>query len=71
MAMARVDTELGLEEKEKLAKAIHQTLKPEKPCQGKPVFPNITILLPPHPKLPSLSTLVTSDSWAIFNRLGL
>ena len=38
VVMALVDPELGLEEKEKLAKAIHETPKPEKPRQGKPVF---------------------------------
>ena len=71
VVMALVDPELGLEEKEKLARAIHETPKPEKPRQGKPVFPDMTFLLAPHPRPPSLSTLVTTDSWAIFNRLGL
>ena len=71
VVMALVDPELGPEEKEKLAKAIHETPKPEKPRQGKPVFPDMTFLLAPHPRPPSLSTLVTTDSWAIFNRLGL
>ena len=69
--MALVDSELGVEEKEKLAKAIYRAPKPERPRQGKPVFPDITFLLSPHPKPPSLSTLATSDSWALFNRLGL
>ena len=70
VAMALVDTGLAAGEREDLAKAIHGAPKPEKPRQGKPVFPDLVFKLDPHPTPPSLSSLVTPHSWSLFNRLG-
>ena len=69
--MALVDEGLEKEEREELAKTLHATTKPVKPRQGKPVFPYLDFRLDPEPSPPSLASLVTPDTWAIFNRLGL
>ena len=69
--MALVDEGLGKVEREMLAKTLHATAKPVKPRQGKPVFPYLDFRLDPEPSPPSLASLVTPDTWAIFNRLEL
>ena len=70
--MALVDSEVDREEKESLARVLHGTpRRTEKTGSGKPVFPVISCLLTPTPTPPALSTMVTPDSWNLFDRLGL
>ena len=45
--------------------------KPVEPRKGKPEFPDLTFFMVPNPQPPSLASMVTVHSWAIFNRLGL
>ena len=45
--------------------------KPVEPRKGKSEFPDLTFFLVPNPQPPSLASMVTVHSWAIFNRLGL
>ena len=71
VVFALVDDGLPVEEREALAKAIHGTSREGNRTLGKPVFPTITTMLLPNPTPPSLSTLVTTDSWSLFDRLGL
>ena len=67
--LALADTHLEADEKEEIAKILHST--PRLPVQmGKPVFPVLDwrneILARPR-----LGSLVTSNSWLIFDKLGL
>lgn len=71
VTMALVDTGLSSSKREELAKAIHAMPKPEKPRNGKPEFPELIFFRNPNPEPPSLASLVTVHSLAIFNRLGL
>ena len=71
VVMALVDDKLEKGEREGLAKALHGTRRIRVTKAGKPVFPVIIWLLTPNPTPPSLSTLVTENSWVLFDRLGL
>ena len=69
--MALVDEGLEKGEREELARTLHATPKPVQPRKGKPEFPYLDFCLDPEPSPPPLATLVTPDTWAIFNRLEL
>ena len=59
-------------ELEALGRALHSVCRAHvRPRLGKPTFPTITVFLDPYPSAPPLSEFVTSDSFAIFERLGL
>ena len=68
--LALVDKDLSKEEREEIARVLHQTPRKEKSKYGKPVFPVISCLLTPYPTPPRLSTLVTEDTWTVLDRLG-
>lgn len=57
-------------ELEALAMGLHRVTRGV-PRLGKPIFPEVAVYLTPHPMAPPLASFVTSDSWAIFDRLGL
>ena len=69
VTLALADSHLGADEKEELAKTLHSMPRIPIPM-GKPDFPVIDwsnhVLARPH-----LASLVTPNSWLIFNMLGL
>ena len=69
--MALVYIGLTSNQQEELAKAIYAMEGPVEPRKGEPEFPDLTFFLVPNPQPPSLASIVTVHSWAIFNRLGL
>ena len=71
VVMALVDEGLNIEERETMAKTLHATSRIKKTKMGKPVIPVISCFLTPVPTPPSLSSLITEDSWTLFDRLGL
>lgn len=69
MALALADRELEGQEREELALAIYSTPRGEVQM-GHPTFP-VLEWLGDEPRRPRLATLVTPNSWLIFERLGL
>ena len=67
--LALVDKKLGKQEKEELARRIHSTARGEV-ARGRPEFP-VLEWVGEEPCRPCLATLVTKNSWLIFDRLGL
>ena len=67
--LALVDKKLGKQEKEELARRIHSTARGEV-ARGRPEFP-VLEWVGEELCRPCLSTLVTKNSWLIFDRLGL
>ena len=52
-----------------MARKLH-SLERQKIVGGRPVFPYID-LSGPEPQIPDMSALITSDSWLVFDLLGL
>ena len=66
--LALADLGSSQEERESLARALHSCPRIQI-SMGKPEFPYLS--WSSDHKLPPLASLVTSDSWTLFDRLGL
>ena len=69
VAMALADKGLEDHEREKLAKQLYNTPRGQV-ASGRPVFPELE-WLGEEVVRPCLASLVTTDTWLIFDRLGL
>ena len=68
-----VDDDLPQEERRALAMALAKTKRPKFFPPGKPIFPRVTdnFFWPNIGTMPNLSSLVGTNSWLIFERLGI
>ena len=64
-----VDPQVPITEKEDIVKVLFDISRPAKQKTGKPTFPEIA--WPEDHPLPKLSSLVSSQSWTLFDLLGL
>ena len=69
VVFALADTDTPAVDLEDLAKNLFKIPRPDVIASGKPKFPSI--IWPDDGSLPKLSSLLTSDSWLLFNLLGL